>query len=77
MARKKIRRHPDEFCQMKPLRECLLNNDGKIEKCIKEIEIFEKTCDNNKPYYHSREGMDDSSVAYIAPTQRFNNDKCS
>ncbi|EAN31177.1 hypothetical protein TpMuguga_03g00440 [Theileria parva strain Muguga] len=60
MPKKERKRKPEEYCQMKPLRDCLNQNDGKIERCVKEVEIFEKSCDSGRKYFHSREGLDDS-----------------
>ncbi|KAK1936509.1 hypothetical protein X943_003945 [Babesia divergens] len=60
MPRKQVVRKPDDFCQMKPLRDCLAQHDNDITRCVKEVEIFERTCDNNKQYFHSKDGLDDS-----------------
>ncbi|EKX72771.1 conserved hypothetical protein [Theileria equi strain WA] len=60
MPKREARRKPEDYCQMKPLRDCLAQNEGRIEKCIKEVELFEKTCDSNRPYFHTKESIDDS-----------------
>lgn len=66
MPKREYKRKPEDYCQMKPLRDCLALNDGKIEKCVREVEIFEKTCDSNKPYFHSKEGLDDSKTGLFS-----------
>lgn len=60
MPRKQTIRKRDDYCQMKPLRDCLAQNEDDISRCVKEIEIFERTCDSNKRYFHSKDGLDDS-----------------
>ncbi|ORM41310.1 uncharacterized protein BXIN_0814 [Babesia sp. Xinjiang] len=57
---KQVVRKRDDYCQMKPLRDCLIQNGDDITQCIKEVELFERTCDSNKPYFHSKDGLDDS-----------------
>ncbi|CCF72809.1 conserved Plasmodium protein, unknown function [Babesia microti strain RI] len=54
------RRGRSDICQMRPLRDCLKRNMDDIRKCIKEVEIFEKTCGEGVNYVHSREGLDDT-----------------
>ena len=46
------------ICRMKPLRHCLEKNEGDVQKCLFEVEVFERTCDRRLNYIHDRDGID-------------------
>lgn len=33
---------------------------GDISKCVREVQIFEATCDKNMGYIHDRDGLEDT-----------------
>lgn len=49
-------------CNMRALTDCLDTHDGQISQCVREVDIFERTCDKRLDYVHDRLGLDDSNT---------------